>query len=452
MRNVNILIMLFLAIVLILPKESPAQQQSGLDWSSFDFVPGDEIIFEDNQQGERNGEFPGKWDLVNGTVENAVLDGENVIMFINTNNNSYGGIAPLMASGDEDYLPDEFTVEFDAFFERHNRGYRVLFYDGKIVTTGIRFDVNQASLKPESFGVINEIVNLMKENPDLNFSVEGHTDSDGSASHNQTLSEARAKAVMDEMIKLGISPTRLTSVGHGQSVPMAGNDTPEGKAQNRRVEFVKIDDGMIKPVINAETTTTEAIATEPVTSEHIATVPVATELQSYTMKVLGTIDQGDLVYTINISVWHDVAADKRAAEIHYLLVNSRGESFPSKFMEIIDGDLKYNIDFQENSGRTGPKSKSDIEDFENVKSPDEAAFRQLIESRGGTFLGRETFSGYNCLVFVQGTGEYERKTWYYKGLPLKVEAHKTVVEVTSLEENVSIPAERFQIPAGISIR
>ncbi len=58
-----------------------AQGQPTLDWSKFDFVPGDEIIFDDNQEGERNGEFPRRWDLTNGSVENAVLDGENVIFF-----------------------------------------------------------------------------------------------------------------------------------------------------------------------------------------------------------------------------------------------------------------------------------------------------------------------------------------------------------------------------------
>lgn len=363
MKNLGLFAVFALIISLFPTGELSAQDQTGLDWLKFDFVPGDVIIFDDNQEGERNGEFPGKWDLVNGTVENAVFNGENVIMFINTNINSTGGIVPLMANGYEDYLPDEFTVEFDAYFDEPVRSYRVLFYDGKnqsrlnrslnpgsnnrvdrvtitqnsvrfgsntnyypgfgqnrsedvrrsesgwrrvsisynkgalkvyldearvlnipnmgynpigltfayhnptgghlgyiknirvaegavplydrvltdgrIVTTGIRFDVNKATLRPESYGVINEVVNLMKENPGLNFSVEGHTDSDGSASHNQTLSEARARTVMDEMIKMGIPSSRLKSIGHGQSNPVADNNTAEGKAQNRRVEFVK---------------------------------------------------------------------------------------------------------------------------------------------------------------------------------------------------------------------
>ena len=80
----------------------------------------------------------------------------------------------------------------------------------------------------------------MKSYPDLSFSVEGHTDSDGSANLNQNLSEARAKAVMEQMIKMGIAASRLSFAGHGQTKPVAPNNTSEGKAQNRKVEFVKM--------------------------------------------------------------------------------------------------------------------------------------------------------------------------------------------------------------------
>ena len=80
----------------------------------------------------------------------------------------------------------------------------------------------------------------MTDHPELNFSVQGHTDSDGETVANQKLSEARAKGVVETMVKLGLSSSRLTSSGLGESKPMTDNDTPEGKAQNRRVEFVKI--------------------------------------------------------------------------------------------------------------------------------------------------------------------------------------------------------------------
>ncbi len=111
--------------------------------------------------------------------------------------------------------------------------------DGKIIVNGIKFDVNKATLKPESMGPINRIYKMMVKYPDLKFSVEGHTDSDGDVATNQKLSEARAKAVMDKLIAMGISPDRLKSKGWGESKPIDTNATPEGKANNRRVEFVK---------------------------------------------------------------------------------------------------------------------------------------------------------------------------------------------------------------------
>lgn len=110
--------------------------------------------------------------------------------------------------------------------------------DGKIVVNGIRFDVNKATIKPESNGAINEIYELMQKQSDVNFSVEGHTDSEGEDALNQTLSEARAKAVMNRLISMGIAASRLNYAGWGESRPIGENGTAEGKANNRRVEFV----------------------------------------------------------------------------------------------------------------------------------------------------------------------------------------------------------------------
>lgn len=324
-----------------IPEEKPQPQ---LTWAKYDFVPGTEIIFEDNLEGEQNGEFPSKWDLKAGTVEIANLDGENVIWFRKTDSK----IIPLINV--INFLPEEFTIEFDyQMFNSTQHHYQLYFNgedgkralswidfsgrglgyhtthvnttingdinakftpgwkhaaisfnkralkvyiddqrvlnipnidvvfksfsiksglgtsateakstikniriakgavplydkfltDGKFVTTGIKFDVNKATIKPESMGIINYVVKMMSDHPELKFSVEGHTDSDGETAVNQKLSEARAKSVLEAMTKLGISSDRLTSKGHGESKPMAENDTPEGKAQNRRVEFVK---------------------------------------------------------------------------------------------------------------------------------------------------------------------------------------------------------------------
>jgi len=112
--------------------------------------------------------------------------------------------------------------------------------DGKFITHGILFDVNKATIKPSSMGVLNDIVKMMKDHSDLKFSVEGHTDSDGDDKSNQILSEQRAESVKKALVDLGIDASRLQTKGWGESKPMGTNDTPEGKANNRRVEFVKI--------------------------------------------------------------------------------------------------------------------------------------------------------------------------------------------------------------------
>jgi len=112
--------------------------------------------------------------------------------------------------------------------------------DGKIISYGITFDVGKSTIKPESMGEINRIAQLMKDKPELKFSVEGHTDNTGTAANNQTLSDARSKAVVDKLVEMGISRDRLKSAGKGQTSPIADNKTDEGRAKNRRVEFVKM--------------------------------------------------------------------------------------------------------------------------------------------------------------------------------------------------------------------
>lgn len=112
--------------------------------------------------------------------------------------------------------------------------------EGKIITYGIQFDVNKSTLKPESMGAINEIVKLMKQNEDLRFEIGGHTDNTGTTDRNNILSQERADAVKNQMIKMGIDEGRLTTKGYGSSKPVAKNDNAENKARNRRVEFIKL--------------------------------------------------------------------------------------------------------------------------------------------------------------------------------------------------------------------
>jgi len=318
-------------------------------WSKFDFVPGDEVIFEDGPSAdEENGEFPSRWDLYKGNTEIGEVNGDIVIMFLQG-----GTIVPYLKNSNEDYLPEIFTIEFDVYFkpgaaykrywmylydrknqsrlgdilttlevyvnglefgssekrypgtEDYNWGqnpvggwkhisvaytkgkfkaymddtrliniphlegnpvgitiqgenanemmylrnvriakggvkyYDRVLSDGKIIVNGIRFDINRATIKPQSNGSINKIFKLMQKQPELNFSVEGHTDSDGEETTNLELSKARGKAVMERLISLGIAADRLKYNGFGESKPIAENGTAEGKANNRRVEFVK---------------------------------------------------------------------------------------------------------------------------------------------------------------------------------------------------------------------
>jgi outer membrane protein OmpA-like peptidoglycan-associated protein len=321
------------------------EEKAVLKWAKYDFVPGDQIIFEDNLMYEENGEFPSRWDLDRGNAEVAEFGGDMVIML----RDGAPAIVPYFKDPQEDYLPDIFTIEFDLFYpgdgyfdaylyDRKNQksgsptGYTYiqithdqmllgesrstlpdenieesrwmhiaiaytngklkaymdetrllnipridfdpkgltlytyharndnLFYikniriakggvkyydrvmeDGKIIANGIRFDVNKSTLKPESMGIINEIYALMNDHPELKFSVEGHTDSDGEDAFNQTLSEERAKTVLDKLVSMGIDANRLSSKGWGETTPVTSNGTAEGKAENRRVEFVKVE-------------------------------------------------------------------------------------------------------------------------------------------------------------------------------------------------------------------
>ena len=340
------------------------------EWNKFDFVPGDEVIFYDQLEGEQLGEFPSKWELIEGEAEIQKVNGENVIALMNR-----GRIMPLIEPT-WNYLPEVYTIEFDYYefyedegddygelhlrimpekehalyyelwqitfnnfisksshtfykddskvihsqfgdesittgrgmtndnkleqvdmnkwhhisvsvnkravkvyydetrvlnvpnYKNPNSGYFGFVYeyadtkypayiknvrfakgavplydrmvtDGKFITYGITFDVGKSVIKPESMGEINRIVQLMNDNPELKFEVQGHTDNTGNAASNQTLSEARAKAIVDKLVEMGISASRLTSVGKGQSSPIASNSTDEGKAKNRRVEFIK---------------------------------------------------------------------------------------------------------------------------------------------------------------------------------------------------------------------
>ncbi|SHI65569.1 OmpA family protein [Arenibacter nanhaiticus] len=101
----------------------------------------------------------------------------------------------------------------------------------------ILFDTGKSSIKAESTAVMVDIITILNEYPNAKFSVEGHTDSVGSASLNQRLSESRALSVKQFLVDKGVEEFRLSAVGYGENKPIASNNTSKGRAQNRRVEI-----------------------------------------------------------------------------------------------------------------------------------------------------------------------------------------------------------------------
>ncbi len=308
-------------------------------YKNYDFVPGDKIIFQSNLAADQTGSLPSQFTVTDGQMDVQTEEGENVI-HVPTGSGAH--FSPRMTS--TNYLPDQFTLEFDVKNEKFGlvhltlkfgdedgnisdiglaydgvswttgsilppadlhlnydypmkwhhiaiavnknqgkvyidqdrvtnvnnltgnakainfnvNGYENSFIknirvasggididkkvttDGKIVMHGILFDVDKASLLPESMGSINQIYNLLTKDPSLKFEIDGHTDNTGDAAHNLTLSQQRADAVKTQLVSMGINGSRLSNKGFGDTKPISDNSTPEGKANNRRVEFVKM--------------------------------------------------------------------------------------------------------------------------------------------------------------------------------------------------------------------
>ncbi len=116
-----------------------------------------------------------------------------------------------------------------------------LITEGKFVTRGLLFDVNSDKIKPESAGALKDIADVLKENADVKIKIVGHTDADGDDAKNLDLSKRRAASVKSYLVsEFGISAGNIETDGEGESAPVDKNTTAEGKANNRRVEFIKM--------------------------------------------------------------------------------------------------------------------------------------------------------------------------------------------------------------------
>ena len=116
-----------------------------------------------------------------------------------------------------------------------------LITEGKFTTHGILFDVNRDQILPQSYGALQDIAKIMQENASLRVQIVGHTDADGNDNSNLDLSKRRANAVKEAMISnFNIDGARLETDGKGKAQPIDSNETPVGKANNRRVEFIKL--------------------------------------------------------------------------------------------------------------------------------------------------------------------------------------------------------------------
>jgi len=123
-------------------------------------------------------------------------------------------------------------ITANEMFEKINSGLPITLY--------INFETGKSAIKSDSENIVEELYQMMNENPDLKILVEGHTDNVGNKSSNQSLSEKRAASLKTALVTKGISSSKIETVGFGQNQPLADNSTDEGRAKNRRIEIKKI--------------------------------------------------------------------------------------------------------------------------------------------------------------------------------------------------------------------
>jgi outer membrane protein OmpA-like peptidoglycan-associated protein len=156
-----------------------------------------------------------------------------------------GGTAGVLIGRNMDKQAEELKKVQGAKVERVGEGIQLT------MESGILFQTNQAALQTQARQNIQKIADVLKKYPDTDIIVAGHTDSDGTEEYNQKLSERRAQAVTDYLKGLGVSGTRLKTVGYGETQPVADNGTAEGKAANRRVEIAVMANEKMKQAAEA---------------------------------------------------------------------------------------------------------------------------------------------------------------------------------------------------------
>ncbi|MFO8182929.1 MAG: OmpA family protein [Candidatus Aegiribacteria sp.] len=135
------------------------------------------------------------------------------------------------SSSDVVFVEADATARVDFVLKPRLEEGQVLSFDN------IYFDSGSSTIKPESYYILDNIVEILQANPEARVQIAGHTDSDGSASYNQTLSEQRAASVFNYLVQRGIPARMLTTLGFGESQPVVPNTSPSNKAMNRRIEF-----------------------------------------------------------------------------------------------------------------------------------------------------------------------------------------------------------------------
>ena len=114
---------------------------------------------------------------------------------------------------------------------------------GVVVTLGdVLFETGETQLRPEAMESLVEVVDLLQSEPDKDIRIEGHTDSTGNSEANLKISQQRADSVLEALVSLGVEAARITAAGMGQDFPIASNDSEDGRAQNRRVDVILLDD------------------------------------------------------------------------------------------------------------------------------------------------------------------------------------------------------------------